>query len=133
RVLELGESRATGFAGKLLADLGAEVWLVEAPGRGNRLRRRRPLLPDGVSGLFEFLTRGKRSLSADLSLEDGQELVLRFAGICDGVVADRDLWERVEDGEHSGGGQRPLSVVTVSSRGAPESGVPESEFVDAHE
>src|SRR5438067_581241 len=47
RVLELGESRAVGFAGKLLVDLGADVWLAEAVGRGNRLRRRRPLLPSG--------------------------------------------------------------------------------------
>src|SRR5438067_1715387 len=86
RVLEVGESRAVGFAGKLLADLGAEVWLVEAPGRGNRLRRRRPLLPGGVSGLFEFLARGKRSMTVDLEMEDGQELARRFAALCNGAA-----------------------------------------------
>src|SRR5579859_898565 len=95
RVIEAGESRAVAFAGKLLADLGAEVWLLEAPGRGHRLRRRRPLLQSGVSGLFEFLARGKCSLTVDLDLEDGQELARRFAAVCDGVLAERTAWVRL--------------------------------------
>jgi crotonobetainyl-CoA:carnitine CoA-transferase CaiB-like acyl-CoA transferase len=133
RVIEAGESRALGFAGKLLSDLGAEVWLLEAPGRGNRLRRRRPLLPSGVSGIFEFLARGKRSVSVDCDLEDGQELARRFAAICDGVIADRAAWERADGGEGVFGSRRPFSVVTVSSRGAPHPTESESEFVDFHE
>ena len=133
RVLEVGESRAVGFAGKLLTDLGAEVWLAEAPGRGNRLRRRRPLLPSGVGGLFEFLARGKRSLSVDLDLEDGQELVRRFAALCDGVIAERAVWERLDEGEQPLGQQRTLTIVTVSSRGVPHPTAPESDLVDFHE
>lgn len=133
RVLEAGDSRAVGFAGKLLADFGAEVWLLEAPGWGNRLRRRRPLLPSGVSGLFEFLARGKRSLTADLDLEDGQELVRRFAARCDGVIAARELWECVEQDGWDGERQQTRSVITVSSRGAPHTAALESEFVDFHE
>ncbi|HEY7294559.1 MAG TPA: CoA transferase [Dehalococcoidia bacterium] len=133
RVIEAGESRAVGFAGKLLADLGAEVWLLEAPGRGNRLRRRRPLLPSGVGGLFEFLARGKRSVSVDLELEDGQELARRLAGVADGVIAEQAVWERVECNGPSEESATPLSIVTVSSRGAPQPATPESEFVDTHE
>jgi crotonobetainyl-CoA:carnitine CoA-transferase CaiB-like acyl-CoA transferase len=132
RVLETGESRAVGFAGKLLTDLGAEVWMLETPGRGNRLRRRRPLLPSGVSGLFEFLARGKRSVTVDLDLEDGQELARRFAAVCDGVIADRAVWKRADSGE-AFEVRRPFNVVTVSSRGAPHPTEPESEFVDFHE
>jgi crotonobetainyl-CoA:carnitine CoA-transferase CaiB-like acyl-CoA transferase len=133
RILELGESRAVAFAGKLLTDLGAEVWMLEMPGRGNRLRRRRPLLPSGVSGLFEFLARGKRSVTVDLDLEDGQELARRLAVCCDGVIAERSVWQRVEPGESAGTRPPPLSVVTVSSRGAPHPTEPESELVDFHE
>jgi crotonobetainyl-CoA:carnitine CoA-transferase CaiB-like acyl-CoA transferase len=132
-VLEVGESRAVGFAGKLLTDFGAEVWLIEAPGRGSRLRRRRPLLPSGVSGLFEFLARGTRSLTADLELEDGQELVRRFAALCDGVIAERAVWERIDADAPVDGPLLPFSVVTVSSRGAPHATEPESELVDFHE
>ena len=133
RVLEVGESRAVGFAGKLLADFGADVWLLEAPGRGNRLRRRRPLLPSGVSGLFGYLARGKRSVTVDLSLEDGQELARRLAGVSDGVIAERAAWDHTESGEPLGEDQQPLSIVTVSSRGMPHPTAPESEFVDVHE
>jgi crotonobetainyl-CoA:carnitine CoA-transferase CaiB-like acyl-CoA transferase len=133
RVLEVGDSRAVGFAGKLLADFGAEVWVLEAPGRGNRLRRRRPLLPNGVSGLFEFLARGKRSLTADLDLDDGQELARRFAARCDGVLSERDPWTRIEANGLEGAPAQTLSIVTVSSRGAPHTADLESEFVDFHE
>ncbi|HLZ72810.1 MAG TPA: CaiB/BaiF CoA-transferase family protein [Dehalococcoidia bacterium] len=133
RVIEAGESRAVGFAGKLLADLGAEVWLLEAPGRGNRLRRRRPLLPNGVGGLFAFLARGKRSVSVDLELEDGQELTRRLADAADGVIADRAAWGRIEPGGAGLCPTAPRSIVTISSRGAPHADIPESEFVDALE
>jgi len=136
RVIEVGESRAAGFAGKLLRDLGAEVWLVEPPGCGNRLRRRRPLLPCGTSGLFEFLARGKRSVCIDLDQEDGRELVRRFAATASGVIAERAIWRRVECEAADAAGVGPYSIVTVSSRGergAPHAEAPESEFVDAHE
>ncbi len=133
RLIEIGESRAVGFAGKLLADLGAEVWLLEAPGRGNRLRRLRPLLPNGIAGLFEFLARGKRSVSVDLELEDGQELVRRLAGAADGVIADRAAWGWIETTAAAACFAAPLSIVTVSSRGAPHPLAPQSEFVDTHE
>lgn len=133
RVIELGESRAAAFAGKLLRDLGAEVWLVEPPGCGNRLRRRRPLLPCGTSGLFEFLARGKRSVCLDLEQEDGRELARRLAATASGVIAERSLWRRVECEQADEAGAGPRSIVTVSSRGAPHAEAPESEFVDAHE
>lgn len=133
RVLEMGESRAAAFAGKLLADLGAEVWMLEPPGRGNRLRRRRPLLPSGTGGLFEFLARGKRSVTADLDLDDGRELARRLAGICDAVIAERAPWECVESENWPSDRHRTLSVVTISSHGAPNPDALDSEFVDFHE
>jgi crotonobetainyl-CoA:carnitine CoA-transferase CaiB-like acyl-CoA transferase len=91
------------------------------------------LLPSGVSRLFEFLARGTRSLTVDLELEDGQELVRRFAAHCDGVIAERAVWERVEQVSCEAGRQKPFSIVTVSSRGAPHPSGPESELVDFHE
>jgi crotonobetainyl-CoA:carnitine CoA-transferase CaiB-like acyl-CoA transferase len=135
RVVELGESRAAGFACKLLADLGAEVWLLEPVGRGSILRRRRPLLPSGESGLFAFLARGKRSVSVDLTTSDGRELARRFIALGDGVIADAALWATlVEDGDGVTAPKGAVAVVTVSGRGWPEDAkcVP-SEFVDFHE
>jgi len=134
RVLEIGESRAAAFAGKLLTDLGAEVWLVERPGRGSLLRRHRPLLLRGTSGLFEFFARGARSVTVDIEHDDGPELVRRLAGLADGVIADRAALLAVErDSALSAGRDGPLARVTVSSRGAPFEAVPAGEFVDYHE
>src|SRR5205823_3979115 len=84
-------------------------------------------------GLFEFLARGKRSLTVDLDLDDGQELARRFAAVCDGVLAERTAWERVETNDVDGAGRRTLAVVTISSLGAPNPATPESDFVDVHE
>ena len=42
KVVEVGEMVSAPYAGKLLADLGADVVKVEAPGVGDRARRRGP-------------------------------------------------------------------------------------------
>jgi crotonobetainyl-CoA:carnitine CoA-transferase CaiB-like acyl-CoA transferase len=134
RVAVLGESAAAAFAAKLLTDLGAEVWLVEPPGRGHLLRRRRPLLPSGGSGLFEFYARGTRSLTANLDHPDGRELARRFVALTDGVVADRRAWHALDWGAAPPRGrQGGLGVVTVSSRGGEFLDVPANGFVDYHE
>lgn len=69
RVLELGEMVSAPYATKLLADLGADVIKVEAPG-GDRARHRGPFPPDQAddpeaSGLFLALNTSKRSLVID--------------------------------------------------------------------
>ncbi|MEL7156716.1 MAG: CoA transferase [Actinomycetota bacterium] len=64
RVLELGEMVSAPHAGKLLADLGADVIKVEPPG-GERARQRGPFRhgPDpDASGLFLALNTNKRSV-----------------------------------------------------------------------
>ena len=62
---------ATSLAGKIAADLGAEVLKVEPPG-GDPVRRAAPLLPGGSSALFEFLNTSKRSLVLDLATDAGR-------------------------------------------------------------
>lgn len=66
---------ATSLAGKIAADLGAEVLKIEPPG-GDPVRRAPPLLPDrhgtGASALFQFLNTSKRSLVLDLATEAGR-------------------------------------------------------------
>jgi benzylsuccinate CoA-transferase BbsE subunit len=72
RVIDL--SGPTGnYCGKLLAELGADVVLVEPPG-GTELRGRAPFVPglDGepASAAFLYLNTGKRSVCADLQRDD---------------------------------------------------------------
>ncbi len=74
RVVELAEGIAGPYAGKLLADYGAEVIKVEPP-EGDRARRVGPFPPgaDGQldqSALFLHLNTNKRSVVVDDALAD---------------------------------------------------------------
>ena len=73
-MVECGELVAAAYAGKLLADLGAEVIKVEPPA-GDAARRRGPF-PGGTpdpdrSGLFLYLNTNKRSIALDTSSAQG--------------------------------------------------------------
>ena len=77
RVLELGQLIAGPFAGKTLADLGAETIKIEPPGSGDPLRKWR-LLHDGTSVWWEVQSRNKRSVAIDLRKAEGQAIVRRL-------------------------------------------------------
>ncbi len=58
----------------LLADLGAQVIKIERPGQGDEARRIGPQI-GGDSAYFMSVNRGKKSVTLDLSREEGQKLV----------------------------------------------------------
>jgi len=74
RVVELGMMIAGPFAGRILADLGAEVIKVESPGKGDPLRDWKHL-HDGTSLWWRVQSRNKRVVTADLRRPEGQALV----------------------------------------------------------
>lgn len=78
RVLSLAEQYPGPFATMILADLGADVVLVERPNGGDPTRR--------FTGHFAGLNRGKRSIALDLKSEHGKKLVLELAGSADVVI-----------------------------------------------
>lgn len=67
RVLELSESVAGEYCGKLLSDFGAELIKLEKPGEGSPTRRLGPFVGEGPdsSGLFAYLNTNKRSATLD--------------------------------------------------------------------
>jgi formyl-CoA transferase len=85
RVLELGQLIAGPFAGKTLADLGAETIKIEPPGIGDPLRKWR-LLHDGTSVWWEVQSRNKRSVAIDLRQPEGQEIVRRMVAQTDVLI-----------------------------------------------
>ncbi|HTQ72826.1 MAG TPA: CaiB/BaiF CoA-transferase family protein [Burkholderiales bacterium] len=84
KVLELGQLIAGPFAGKFFADFGAEVIKVEPPG-GDPLRKWRKL-HRGTSLWWYVQNRNKKSVTADLRLPEGQEIVRRIARDADVVI-----------------------------------------------
>src|SRR5207237_1870565 len=85
KVLELGQLIAGPFAGKILAEFGAEVIKIEPPGGGDPLRQWR-LLHDGTSLWWYVQARNKKSVTANLRSAEGQEIVRRLAREADIVV-----------------------------------------------
>lgn len=65
RVLELSSGIAAAYCGKLLADAGAQVSVLEPPG-GHALARQRPMEPPAQPGLLlEFFNEAKELISAE--------------------------------------------------------------------
>jgi len=86
RALELGILIAGPFAGRLLADFGAEVIKIEQPGQGDPMRewgqhryRGRPLW-------WPVQSRNKKLITLDLRKPRGRELLLRLAEHSDVVI-----------------------------------------------
>ena len=109
KVLELGQLIAGPFAGKTLADFGAEVIKIEAPGAGDPLRKWR-MLKDGTSVWWQVQSRNKRSLALDLRTPDGQDIVRR-------LVAEADvLIENFRPGAMEDWGLGPDRLLSLNSR-----------------
>lgn len=85
KVLELGQLIAGPFAGKTLADFGADVIKVEPPGVGDPLRKWR-MLRGGTSVWWEVQSRNKRSVALDLRTPEGQEAVRTLLKEADVVI-----------------------------------------------
>lgn len=73
RILEVSHMLAGPYCGMLLADLGAEVIKIEAPGKGDIGRQISPHFIGPHNAYFASLNRNKRSISLDLTSEAGQQ------------------------------------------------------------
>lgn len=91
RVLDLS-SRYAHYCGKLFADMGADVVLVEPPGSGCALRAEAPFIgdmPDGESGIpFFYYNTCKRGITLDWHQPRGRDLFKRLVRECDLIIED---------------------------------------------
>jgi crotonobetainyl-CoA:carnitine CoA-transferase CaiB-like acyl-CoA transferase len=85
KVLELGQLIAGPFAGKTLADFGADVIKIEPLETGDPLRKWR-LLREGTSVWWEVQSRNKRSVALDLRSAEGQGAVRALAAEADVLI-----------------------------------------------
>jgi crotonobetainyl-CoA:carnitine CoA-transferase CaiB-like acyl-CoA transferase len=76
KVLDLSRVLAGPVCSMMLGDLGADVIKVERPGAGDETRGwGPPFNPDGESAYFLSVNRNKKSLAADLSVEEDRRLI----------------------------------------------------------
>ncbi len=85
KVIELGQLIAGPFAGKTLADFGADVIKVEPPDTGDPLRQWR-LLHNGTSVWWQVQSRNKKSVALDLREPSARDIVRRLIGEADVLI-----------------------------------------------
>ena len=92
RIVELAESVAGEYCGKLLADFGAEVVKIERPDCGSPTRSMAPIIGDDGgperSALFAYLNTNKRSVVLDVASASGIDTLHRIIGTADAIVDD---------------------------------------------
>ena len=140
RVIELTSERCA-LAGKLLADMGADVIVAEPPG-GSPMRAYEPFAgdqpdPEGALWWWHYNT-SKRSVVLDLDIADGADDFRRLAGTADIVIEAEPLgrldalgldWNQLRDNErliwvsitHNGRDRPdpPATDLTVLAEGGP--------------
>ncbi|GAA2403817.1 CoA transferase [Actinomadura vinacea] len=87
KVVELAHVIAGPLAGTLLADLGADVVHVEAPGTGDTARRQGPA-KDGVHLWWKVAGRNKRSVTLDLRTAAGRDLARELVAWADVLITN---------------------------------------------
>ncbi|WP_445809836.1 CaiB/BaiF CoA transferase family protein [Yoonia sp.] len=86
RVLDLSKVLAGPLCAQYLADMGAEVIKVEAPGSGDDTRGWPPFRAPGMGAVFMSANRGKRSIAIDMKSDEGRAIVHEMARTCDVAI-----------------------------------------------
>lgn len=93
KVIELGQLIAGPFAGKTLADFGAEVIKIEPPaaedaqaGQGGDPLRQWRMLHNGTSVWWQVQSRNKKSVVLDLRTDEGRATARRLIDEADIVI-----------------------------------------------
>ena len=71
-VLDMTRVLAGPYTGMILADMGADVLKIEAPGKGDDARAFGPFV-NGESTYYMSLNRDKRSMTLNLKAPEGKE------------------------------------------------------------
>ncbi len=86
RVLDLTRVLAGPYCTMMLADMGAEVIKVEAPGGGDESRQWGPPWAGGESAYYLCVNRNKKSVTLNLKDEEARQLLLKLVERSDVLV-----------------------------------------------
>lgn len=86
KVLDLTRVLAGPYCTMILADLGADVIKVEAPGGSDETRSWGPPFQNGVSAYYLCANRNKRSITINLKSEEGREIIRKLAREADVLI-----------------------------------------------
>ena len=84
-ILDLSTMIAAPFGATLLGDFGAEIIKIEIPNKGDALRSMGPF-KDAESLRWSALARNKKSMTLDLRVQEGREILLQLVRQADVVI-----------------------------------------------
>ncbi len=116
RVIDVGTRIGAPFCAGLLGEWGAEVVKVEQPGSGDFMRGIGPFV-DGYSLFWAVEGRGRKSVTCDLRVPEGQDLFRRLAATADVVCENFRPGTMEQWGLGPAALDRRLVVVRISAFG----------------
>ena len=101
KILDISQVAAVPLTARYLADFGADVIHIEHPVRGDSFRVFQAGIAQGTAGVkskinynWENYNRNKRSLTVDLSKDEGQKIIYRLTKTADVVLTNLRMFER---------------------------------------
>ena len=85
RIVDFSTALTGPYAAALLGDQGASVVKIERPGIGD-IARWVGVAVNGISALYQSCNRGKRTITIDLTSEQGRDIAKRFVSDADVVI-----------------------------------------------
>src|SRR2546421_7665133 len=86
RVVDLTRILAGPLCTMMLGDMGADVIKVEPPGTGDDTRTWGPPFAEKESAYFLGINRNKRSITLNMGVKPGQEILAKLVAQCDVIV-----------------------------------------------
>ncbi len=88
RVIDLTQALAGPYCTMMLGDMGADVIKIEQPDKGDQSRGWGPPFIKGESAYFLSINRNKRSLTLNIKLTEGQEILHKLMATADVFICN---------------------------------------------
>jgi crotonobetainyl-CoA:carnitine CoA-transferase CaiB-like acyl-CoA transferase len=134
RVLDLTRILAGPLCTMMLGDMGAEVIKVEPPGTGDDTRTWGPPFAEGEAAYFLGLNRNKRSLTLNMAMKPGQDVLAALIKKCDVLVENfkvgtLEKWGFGNDWLEANAPQVIRCSITGYGANGPKGGLPGYDFI----
>lgn len=133
-VLDLTRVLAGPLAAMLLGDMGADVIKVERPGAGDDTRGWGPPFVGSESAYYLGINRNKRSVTLDLAVDEGRQVLRRLLPAAD-VVLDNfkigtlEKWGFDDEWFEQNAPQAVRVVISGYGSTGPKAGLPGYDFI----
>ena len=135
RVLDLTRILAGPLCGQMLGDMGADVIKVEPPGSGDDTRTwGPPFTESGESAYFLGINRNKRSVTLNMAVKSGQEILQQLVKKADVLIENFKLgtlekWGITNDWLERNAPRAVRCSITGYGSSGPDSALPGYDFI----